>query len=130
MPAKKKTATTKETEPGKAAAAAPATPKSGTKAKSSVKEAKAVATKPTAAATHKAPATKKAQPKARAAAAAVGTAPLSETPAVVAPFDASLYREEIEREAYFLWINRGGAKESPQQDWFEAVEIVRRRYSR
>lgn len=69
----------------------------------------------TPAATHKAPARKVAVRKPVAAAAP--------------EFDIEMHRAEIEREAYFQWINRGGGHGSDAQDWLRAVEIVKARYA-
>ncbi len=44
-----------------------------------------------------------------------------------AMFDVEAHRAEIEREAYFLWLGRGGAHGSAGEDWFKAVEIVKAR---
>jgi hypothetical protein len=61
------------------------------------------------AATHKAPAR-----KSKAAAGAV--------------FDASLHHEEIAREAYHLWLDRGCSHGQADQDWARAEALVRGRY--
>ncbi|MGB9605901.1 MAG: DUF2934 domain-containing protein [Bryobacteraceae bacterium] len=37
-------------------------------------------------------------------------------------------REEIERLAYFYWLERGGHGGSPEDDWFRAEAELRRRY--
>ncbi len=37
-------------------------------------------------------------------------------------------REEIERLAYFYWLERGGQGGSPEDDWFRAEAELRRRY--
>ena len=42
-------------------------------------------------------------------------------------FDIELHRAEIEQEAYFLWINRGGVHGHATEDWLRAVEIVKAR---
>lgn len=45
------------------------------------------------------------------------------------PFDPALHHEEIAREAYLLWLNRGGTHGRDQEDWHKAVEIVRARHT-
>lgn len=37
-------------------------------------------------------------------------------------------REEIEKLAYFYWLERGGQGGSPEDDWFRAEAELRRRY--
>lgn len=37
-------------------------------------------------------------------------------------------REEIEKLAYFYWLERGGHGGSPEDDWFRAEAELRRRY--
>jgi hypothetical protein len=109
-----KTAKPAETGVEGSAARAPRTKRIAQAAES----AKAAPEKTTAAerkspaATHKAPAR-----KAKAAAAAAGPV-----------FDASLHREEIEREAYHLWLKRGCTHGQADQDWSRAEALVRGRY--
>jgi hypothetical protein len=43
-------------------------------------------------------------------------------------FDPALYHEEISKQAYFCWLERGDAPGSPEGDWLRAVEIVRQRF--
>jgi hypothetical protein len=79
----------------------------------------------------KAPAKKKAEPKTPAA---THKAPARKVtprkPAVKAtPFDIEAHRAEIEREAYYLWIHRGGVHGSDHEDWNRAVGIVKERHS-
>lgn len=110
MPTKKKTATETTPETAQPAAAkAPAKAKRTAAPKSSAAKPKA---EKTAAATHKAPARK--------------------SPAKSAPapeFTVDLHRGEIEREAYFLFANRGYTHGDAHGDWLRAIEIVRARYS-
>jgi len=54
---------------------------------------------------------------ARAAAAAAGAVSGSED---------SIPREEIERLAYYYWLERGGQGGSPEDDWFRAEAELRR----
>ncbi|MCL4843422.1 MAG: DUF2934 domain-containing protein [Bryobacteraceae bacterium] len=91
-----------------AAAAVPA-PEVKAKSKTATKSKSAPKTP---AATHKAT-PRKSAPRAKAA-----TAPA---------FDVDQHRAEIEQEAYFLWINRGGAHGHATEDWLRAVEIVQAR---
>jgi hypothetical protein len=112
MPARKKTV------PESAAAPAETAPKPATRRAAAKKtEAPAGEPKParrrTTAATHKS--------AARAAAAAAG----AET---VIAFDPARYAAEIQREAYFQWLNRGCAHGGDAGDWFRAVEIVKARH--
>jgi hypothetical protein len=104
---KRKTATrTKKVEVPAAAAPAPevkAKAKTATTGKAAPK---------TPAATHKST-PRKSAPRAKAA--------------TVAAFDIELHRAEIEQEAYFLWINRGGVHGHATEDWLRAVEIVKTR---
>lgn len=37
-------------------------------------------------------------------------------------------RDEIEKLAYFYWLERGGHGGSPEDDWFRAEAELRRRY--
>lgn len=39
-----------------------------------------------------------------------------------------LDRAEVERLAYFYWLERGGQGGSPEEDWFRAEAELRRRY--
>jgi hypothetical protein len=104
---KRKTATrTKKVEVPAAAAPAPEV-----KAKAKTTKTATAAPK-TPAATHKST-PRKAAPRAKAAAAQ--------------GFDIELHRAEIEQEAYFLWINRGGVHGHATEDWLRAVEIVKAR---
>jgi hypothetical protein len=104
---KRKTATrTKKAEVPAAAAPAPevkAKAKTATTGKAAPK---------TPAATHKST-PRKSAPRAKAS--------------TVAAFDIELHRAEIEQEAYFLWINRGGVHGHATEDWLRAVEIVKAR---
>lgn len=45
-----------------------------------------------------------------------------------APFSVEAHRAEIEREAYFLFANRGFRHGRHADDWHQAIEIVRARY--
>jgi hypothetical protein len=106
MPTKKKT--TPETE--SAVKAAPA--------------AKKKTVRTATAATHKGPARKStAKPAAKAAAAAAAAGPVE-----VASFDVTAHHGEIEQEAYFLFVNRGGQHGHEHADWLRAIEIVKARY--
>lgn len=109
-PRRRATPRPKLTEPAvEAPAPAPAKPAP----KAPAKPRKAAAPK-TPAATHKAPARK--------------VAPRKSSPAAPA-FDLDRHRAEIEREAYFLWLNRGGVHGSDAQDWLDAVALVKARYA-
>jgi hypothetical protein len=102
---KRKTATrTKKVEVPAAAAPAPEVKAKTTKT--------ATAAPKTPAATHKST-PRKSAPRAKAS--------------PVAAFDIELHRAEIEQEAYFLWINRGGVHGHATEDWLRAVEIVKAR---
>jgi hypothetical protein len=71
------------------------------------------------AATHKSPARKAAAPKGvKSAPPAAGALPA---------FSVDAYREEIEREAYFLFVNRGAQHGHEHEDWLRAIEIVKAR---
>ncbi len=110
MPTKKKTSPA--TDPAvKAAAATP-------------EKKKTVRTKAPAA-THKSPARKAAAPKAAKAAA---TAASAATVAVAVEFDVTLHHDEIAREAYFQFLNRGGYPGNEHEDWLRAIEVVKARY--
>lgn len=98
-------------------------------------ENKKTRTSPTAAGTAaprrpsraKAPAATHAGQEAQAGAAtARKTAPRRRT---ARPFDPALHHEEIAREAYLLWLNRGATHGRDQEDWHKAVEIVRARHT-
>jgi hypothetical protein len=107
---------TKKNAPA-AESAAPAAPKKRavkkTEAASApVAEKKAAAKKQSPAATHKAQAKRAAAKK----------------PAV-AVFDVEMHREEIAREAYHLWQNRGCVHGHQHEDWLKAIEIVRARHA-
>lgn len=96
-----------KTQP-KAAAADSAAPKRATRAKApAATHAAGQETKPRAAAARK-------------------TAPRRRT---ARAFDPALHHEEIAREAYQLWLNRGMAHGRDQDDWHAAVEIVRARHA-
>lgn len=75
-----------------------------------------------AAATHKSPARKATvrKPAAKAAAAAA-------QPEAARGFDVAAHAAEIERVAYFLWLDRGAGHGAEGEDWARAVEIVRAR---
>mgnify|MGYP001120896541 CR=1 FL=1 len=45
-----------------------------------------------------------------------------------APAGGAIPHEEIERLAYFYWLERGGQGGSPEDDWFRAEAELRRRY--
>jgi|YNPBryBLVA2012_1023415.scaffolds.fasta_scaffold01914_5 hypothetical protein len=62
-----------------------------------------------------------AEVRALAAAAAAGAngAPVQAQPAIP--------HEEIQRLAYFYWLERGGQGGSPEDDWFRAEQELRRR---
>jgi len=45
------------------------------------------------------------------------------------PFDPAPHHEEIAREAYLLWLDRGATHGRDQEDWHKAVEIVRARHT-
>lgn len=60
------------------------------------------------------------------AAAARKTAPRRRT---AKSFDPALHHEEIAREAYLLWLNRGMTHGRDQDDWHAAVEMVRARHT-
>lgn len=49
---------------------------------------------------------------------------LSQKPAL---FDVEAHRAEIEKEAYFLWLDRGCAHENADGDWLKAIGIVKAR---
>jgi hypothetical protein len=57
---------------------------------------------------------------AAAAAQATGVTPVT--------LGAAIPHEEIERLAYFYWLERGGQGGSPEDDWFRAEAELRRRY--
>jgi hypothetical protein len=84
---------------------------------------KAAATVEGAAEKPKAPRTKRVaathKSAARAAAAALEVPPA---------FDPALHADEIRREAYYQWLNRGCAHGDDAGDWFRAVEAVKTRY--
>lgn len=102
-------ATKKKTSP-ETEAVVKAAPATAEKKKTTTKSAKA--TSP--AATHKTPARK---PAARKAA-----------PAATPAFDAAAHHDEIAREAYFLFLNRGAQHGHEHEDWLRAVEIVKARH--
>jgi hypothetical protein len=59
-----------------------------------------------------------------------GAASLTQT-AAAAPASADniiIPHEEIQRLAYFYWLERGGQGGSPEDDWFRAEAELRRRY--
>jgi hypothetical protein len=73
-----------------------------------------------------------AKPKTEKTAAATHKSPARKSPAKPAPapeFTIELHRAEIEREAYFLFANRGYTHGDAHGDWLRAIEIVRARYS-
>lgn len=72
---------------------------------------------------------KKAAPKTAAAThkTTPRKAPVSKKAPKSANFDVEAHRAEIEREAYFLWLNRGGLHGQANEDWLRAVEIVKAR---
>ncbi len=75
----------------------------------------------------KAPAAVRAGQEAQAGAAMVRkTAPRRRT---ARPFDPALHHEEIAREAYLLWLSRGGAHGRDEEDWHKAVDIVQARHT-
>lgn len=75
----------------------------------------------------KAPAATHAGQEAQAGAATVRkTSPRRRT---ARPFDPALHHEEIAREAYLQWLNRGATHGRDQEDWHKAVEIVRARHT-
>lgn len=117
MPSKKKTASESETA---------ATPKPRARNTTS-------ATKPLANAAEAAAPTaekKKAAPKPRSAAAthkAPAKKSVKKEAAPEAAFNAEEHSEEIAREAYFMWMNRGGGHGDAHEDWLRAVEIVKSR---
>lgn len=105
MTTKKKTNAAAETE------AKPVTArKRASKTETAASEVKPAAKTRSAAATHKTPVRR----TANKAAPAVG-------------IDVEAHRAEIEREAYFNWVNRGGAHGQDTTDWLRAVETVRAR---
>ncbi len=57
----------------------------------------------------------------QAAAASNGTAQSG-------PVSPVIPHEEIERLAYFYWLERGGQGGSPEDDWYRAEAELRRRY--
>jgi hypothetical protein len=68
-----------------------------------------------------------------APASEVGPADPPETPAApgraaTEVFDPAQHHEEIAQTAYYLWLERGGAHGSPEDDWRRAEEQVRSRY--
>lgn len=79
----------------------------------------------------KAPVRKKAAPKTPAATHKAPARKVTprKTTAKTTVFDIELHRAEIEREAYFLWLNRGSAHGDAGADWLQAVEIVKTRHS-
>lgn len=122
MPAKKKTIET-SVDSG----SAPAAPKRRTAVRSKQSEPlteTVAAESPAAAKTRK-----KAAPKTAAAThkAVTRKAPVRKQAVQTAAFDVEAYRAEIEREAYFLWLNRGGFHGQANEDWLRAVETVKAR---
>lgn len=112
-------ATKKKTSPETEAVvkAAPAT----------VETKKPAKAKSPAAATHKTPARK--APVRKSAVKAVAAETQAETPVVATvAFDAAAHHEEISREAYFLFLNRGAHHGYEHEDWLRAIEIVKARY--
>jgi hypothetical protein len=95
----------------KTEAAEAAVPTAAAEALAPAKRTRKTPPKPAAAATHKAPARK----------------PAVRKPAPAGAFDIEAHRAEIEREAYFLWLNRGGAHGYAHEDWLRAIEIVKAR---
>ena len=120
MPAKKKV-TEAQVE------ATPAAPKRRTPARTKKVEAAAPAVETTVKTKSAAP--RKTAPKTPAA--THKSTPRKSAPrAKAAPqFEIEKHRAEIEREAYFLWINRGGVHGNDGEDWLRAVEIVKERHS-
>lgn len=90
-----------------------------------VEKKKTTAKAKSAAATHKTAARKTVarKPAAKAAAAA---AQAENSPAQA--FDAAAHHEEIAREAYFLYLDRGAHHGHEHEDWLRAIEIVKARY--
>ena len=89
--------------------------------------------KPEVPAEAKAPAKKAARPKAPAAAhkTAAKKTPARTEPAVpVIEFQIEAHRAEIERQAYFYWVERGYAPGNPSEDWVRAEAEIRQRYLR
>lgn len=114
MPTKKKTSP--ETEPVVKAAPTTVEKKKTTKAKSP-------------AATHKSPARKAAPRKSEVRAAAVDEMQVEKAAAAAdTAFDAGAHHDEIAREAYYLFLNRGAHHGHEHEDWLRAIEIVKRRY--
>lgn len=74
----------------------------------------------------KAPAATHAGTEGPVSAAARKTAPRRRT---TRSFDPALHHDEIAREAYLLWLNRGMEHGRDQEDWHRAVEIVRSRHT-
>lgn len=90
-----------------------------------VEKRKTTAKAKSAAATHKTPVRKTAVRKtaAAAAAAAAQTGTLS-----ISSFDVAAHHDEIAREAYFLYLDRGAHHGREHEDWLRAIEIVKARY--
>lgn len=57
-------------------------------------------------------------------------APVRKSALKAAPleFDAAAHHDEIAREAYFLFLNRGAQHGYEHEDWLRAIEIVKARY--
>lgn len=113
MPTKKKTSP--ETEPVVKAAPTTVEKKKTTKAKSP-------------AATHKSPARKAAPRKSEVRTAAVVEMQVEKVAAADTAFDAAAHHDEIAREAYYLFLNRGAHHGSGREDWLRAIEIVKARH--
>lgn len=113
MPTKKRVETESTTAAAEAKPAKRATKKSASEPKAATarKPAAKPATPPvTPAATHKAPAKRTVTKKAAAPA-----------------FDVDSHRQEIEREAYLIWVGRGHEHGQAHEDWLRAIEIVKAR---
>jgi hypothetical protein len=108
----------KKTVPENGTAAAETTPKT-TVRRAPAKKTGVAAGEPAPARRRSTAATHK--PNARAAAAGAEAAP---------GFDPVRHAAEIQREAYFQWLNRGRQHGGDAADWFHAEQAVKARYSR
>jgi hypothetical protein len=51
------------------------------------------------------------------------------TPVEVAEFNPVEHHHEIAVSAYLIWLERGDAPHSPEENWLQAEQEVRARYS-
>ena len=79
------------------------------------------------AATHKSPA-RKAAPRKSEVKGAVAEMQVEKAAAADTAFDAAANHDEIAREAYYLFLNRGTHHGHEHEDWLRAIEIVKARH--